>query len=139
MAPTGSVAARRGHGVPQMWSSVSDDLLIPEAALPTQFYDIWHHTRAVSPDRALVLAMLWQAVIDLQKYRFAARRRQQRLYMEAYQWVASEDRRWAYSFVNLCDALNLSAESLRAKLLSDAPPAGVAAAAVVSGDVEQAA
>lgn len=110
------------HGVPRMWSGVSDDVLVPEAALPTQFADIWHRSRAISPERALTLAVLWEAVLDLQRFRFAIRRRQQRLYWEAYQWVVSDDRSWPYSFANLCDAVNLTPESVRRQLLGEMAP-----------------
>jgi hypothetical protein len=102
-----------------MWSGVSDDILVPEAALPAQFHDIWHKTRAVSPERALALAVLWEAVLDLDKYRFAQRRRQQRLYWEAYEWVTSDDRSWPYSFANLCDAVGLTVEPVRKELLGE--------------------
>jgi hypothetical protein len=67
----------------------------------------------------MVLAVLEQAFGDLEKYRFATRRRQQRLYMEAYKWVASDDREWPYSFVNLCESLNISPESVRQQLLGN--------------------
>jgi hypothetical protein len=75
----------------------------------------------------LAVSVLGQAANDLQNFRFARRRRQQRLYREAYDWIASSDRSWPYAFPNLCDALRLSTESVRAKLLGDAPsvaPAG---------------
>jgi len=113
--------------VPKMSSViVPEDLLAPEPALPIQFHEIWHRTRFIASERALVLSVLWQAVADLQKFRFAPRRRQQRLYMEAYKWVASEDRSWAYSFVNLCEVLNLPEVALREQLLSlDIPQAPV--------------
>jgi hypothetical protein len=100
-----------------MWSNVPDDILIPEVAIPSQFRDIWHRSRAISPDRALAIAVLEQAVFDLHKYRYAKRRRHQRLYMEAYKWVASDDDSWPYSFVGLCDALDLTPEWLRTHLL----------------------
>jgi hypothetical protein len=102
-----------------MWSGVSDDILVPEAALPAQFHDIWHKTRAVTPERALALAVLWEAVLDLDKYRFAQRRRQQRLYWEAYEWVTSDDRSWPYSFANLCDTVGLTVEPVRKQLLGE--------------------
>lgn len=117
-----AAAGGRRHGVPRMWSGVSDDVLVPEAALPTQFADIWHRSRAISPERALTLAVLWEAVLDLQRFRFATRRRQQRLYWEAYQWVVSDDRSWPYSFANLCDAVNLTPESVRRQLLGEMAP-----------------
>lgn len=106
--------------VPKMWSNVPEDILIPEAAIPSQFRDIWHRSRAISPDRALAIAVLEQAVFDLHKYRYASRRRHQRLYMEAYKWVASDDGSWPYSFVSLCDALDLEPEWLRPHLLEHA-------------------
>jgi hypothetical protein len=105
-----------------MWSGVSDDILVPEAALPAQFHDIWHKTRAITPERALALAVLWEAVLDLDKYRFATRRRQQRLYWEAYEWVTSDDRSWPYSFANLCDMVGLTVEPVRKQLLDELRP-----------------
>jgi hypothetical protein len=125
--------------VPKMWSGVlPEDLLIPEPALPAQFHIIWHRSRAISPERALVLAVLWQAVADLQKYRFATRRQQQRLYMEAYEWVDSKDRSWPYSFVNLCEILNLDPDPMREELLSSAGVIPQPAVEVLA-DVEEAA
>ena len=123
MAFRSSGGASGGRGVPRMWSGVSDDILIPEAALPSQFGDIWHKTRAITPERALALAVLWEAVLDLTKYRFAVRRRQQRLYWEAYEWVTSDDRAWAFSFANLCDAIGLNVEPVRVQLLGELLPA----------------
>ena len=109
--------------VPKMSPAIiPDELIVSQPALPAQFYDIWHKTRYVSPERALVLAMVWQALVDLQKYRFAKRRRQQRLYMEAHCWVASDDRQWPYAFCNVADILNVAPERLRAQLLGDGLP-----------------
>lgn len=127
--------------VPKMWSGVPpEDLLTPEPALPTQFRDVWHRSRAISSERALVLSVMWQALIDLRKHRFAKRRQHQRLYLEAYQWVASNDRCWPFSFVNLCEFLNLSPESTRQELLEDAaPPYGEIPAAIQPEVVEEAA
>ncbi len=114
--------ARQQGRVPKMWSSVPDDILAPDFALPSQLKDIWHKTRAIRPERALALAVLEQSMEDLRKFRFAERRRQQRLYMEAYGWVMSNDRQWPYSFVCLCDQLNLEVEPMRRGLLGDAAP-----------------
>ncbi len=126
--------------VPKMWSGIlPEELLIPEPALPAQFHIIWHRTRAISAERALVLAVLWQAVADLQKYRFATRRQHQRLYMEAYEWVASAERSWTYSFVNLCELLNLSPESLREELLNGSGSVTNVSLPDTLADVEEAA
>jgi hypothetical protein len=101
-----------------MWSTIAhEDILTPEAALPIQFHAIWSQSRAITPERALALAVLEQARLDLQKYRYARRRRQQRLYRDAYEWVAADDISWPFSFVNICGGLSLSPEALRAQLL----------------------
>ena len=116
-------AAGHSGGVPQMWSGVSDEGLVPDAALPSQFADIWHRTRAISPERALALAVLQEAVVDLEKYRFAKRRRQQRMFWEAYEWIVSNDRRWPFSYINLCELIGMDADSARKRLLGEmAPP-----------------
>jgi hypothetical protein len=39
--------------------------------------------------------------------------------MEAYKWVASDDHSWPYSFVSLCDALDVAPEWLRPRLLNE--------------------
>lgn len=117
-----SGGAKQQGRVPKMWSSVPDDILAPDFALPSQLKDIWHKSRAIRPERALALAVLEQSMEDLRKFRFADRRRQQRLYMEAYRWVMSNDREWPFSFVCLCDQLNLEVEPMRRGLLGDAAP-----------------
>src|SRR5262249_54565754 len=91
-----------------------------ETVLPIQFQRLWHGSATTTPERTLAISVLCQAADDLLRYRYARRRRPQRLYAEAYTWVASDDRRWPYSFLNLCDALYLSPAVVRAELLGDA-------------------
>jgi len=114
---------RRGYAIPPAgagaapWGILAlDDGPAPEPALPSQFYDLWHHSAAISPERALAVAVLLEAVMDLSRFRFSPRRRHQRLYLEAHEWVCDDDRSWPYSFVNLCEALEISPERLRWQL-----------------------
>lgn len=116
-------------GRPRTSGILSEDLLTPEQILPVQFQDLWHRSRTLTPERLLAVAVLWQAAMDLQKFRYAPRRKKQRLYREAYQWVASDDRAWPYSFVNLCDMLSVSTQCLRRELLATHPTREPAAAA----------
>ena len=111
---------------------IPEELIASEPALPVQFHEIWHKTRYVSPERSLLLSVVWQVILDLQKYRFATRRRQQRLYMDAYRWVISDDRHWPYAFRNVAELLNVDAERLRAELL------GAQAAPASAGDEDRA-
>ena len=105
-----------------MWGKACDQILVPLATLPTQFHDIWHRAEAVSPERALVLAVLGAAAEDVEKHRFAKRRRDQRLYWEAYGWITSDDRSWHFSFVNLCEAVGLTVLAVRRRLLGEMMP-----------------
>lgn len=118
---------------------IPEEIIASEPALPTQFQDIWHRTRYISPERSLVLSVVWQAVIDLQKYRFAKRRRQQRLYMEAYRWVASADRQWAYSFENIAEMLNVDPDRLREQLIGNSVPVFAPATPEAPAEVSEAA
>jgi hypothetical protein len=67
-------------------------------------------------------AVLAEAAADIQRYRFARRREQQRLYVKAYDWITSDDLSWPFSFLNLCFTLGLSPEGLRETLLEVKEP-----------------
>lgn len=96
---------------------VAEDLRAPDVLSPAQFHEMWSGT----PDRAaefkLALAVLEQAIEDLERYHGTDAPERQRLYSQARRWVSSNDRRWPYSFVNVCDMLNLSWGRIRTKLL----------------------
>lgn len=81
-----------------------------------QFRDAWAEQAPV-PERELAAAVIEGAAADLRHYRFARTRDLQRLYCRAHRWVASENREWPFSFVNLCEVLRLSPEAVRAQLL----------------------
>jgi hypothetical protein len=71
----------------------------------------------VCPERKLAVAVLSQAADDLQKFRNARRQASSSLYADARKWIISNDRLWPFSFLNLCDALHLAADVIRAELL----------------------
>lgn len=97
----------------------SDDGLILDAVLPVQFDDVWRRKGPLCAEHALALSVVWQAIADLR----VPRHRRGRDYGEAREWVGSDDRKWPYSFLNLCDALGLPWKPLRDALLSDSLPA----------------
>ena len=68
-----------------------DDGTVPLAIDPAQFEVLWHGFGAQTPERALLLAMLERTAADLKNFRYARQRANQRLYMDAYLWVASDD------------------------------------------------
>ena len=75
--------------------------------------------REASGEEVLAAAVLKLAFEDLQRHRGATDVRSRRAFREAYVWVKSDERRWPFSFLNVCDMLELSPGALRSKLLTE--------------------
>jgi len=71
-------------------------------------------------ERALMRAVLEDAIFCLAGEIGPVRERPQ-LAAEARSWVAESDRRWPFSFENICDSLGFDPDGLRSRLLRDAP------------------
>jgi hypothetical protein len=70
--------------------------------------------------RDLAAGILKQAAQDLRRFHGATSAIERELYLDAYRWVISDDCSWPFSFLNVCQLLNLTPESLRQELLTDA-------------------
>ena len=90
--------------------------LAPETVLPSQFFDRLQVDASLQPEKRLMLAVLEDAVGTFQKYADVSSRHGRRLFSEAEEWFASPDADWPFAFVNVCQALGLDAEYLRAGL-----------------------
>jgi len=73
----------------------------------------------VSAEAELAAAVLKLAFEDLQKHRGTTDTRRKRAFRDAYVWVKSNERQWPFSFLNVCDMLDLSPQALRAKLFTN--------------------
>ena len=100
-----------------MWPGiVSEEGLAPETVLPIQFRDICSQGDSVSPERELMVAVVHEAVADVLRYRMARGREQQKLFLEACEWLSSDDTSWPFSFASLCATLGLSPDGIRDRL-----------------------
>ena len=88
-------------------------LFEPDVMLPVQYFAVLRKRAPQGPEYMLVIAMLQDAVECLQKYRFSTDEVGRELYESAREWFASEDRKWPFSFENICGVLNLHPEYLR--------------------------
>jgi len=70
--------------------------------------------------RELAAAVLKQAAQDLRRFHGATSAVEHEFYLDAYSWVKSDDCSWPFSFLNVCQLLNLAPEVLRLELLADA-------------------
>jgi hypothetical protein len=88
----------------------------PETVLPAQFFAGTPLDASLQPEKRLMLAVLEEAVGTFQKNALSPNRRARRLFTDVEEWLASEDREWPYSFVNICQALSLEPHYLRTGL-----------------------
>lgn len=101
-----------------MWPGVvSEDGLVPDQMLPVQFRGLCSQGESVSPERELMVAVIQEAVADVQRYRSARSREQQKLYRDAREWLISDDTTWPFSFASLCATIGLSPEGIREGIL----------------------
>ena len=69
--------------------------------------------------RDLAAGILKQAAVDLRRFHGATSAVEREFYLDAYRWVMSNDCSWPFSFLNVCQVLNLAAETVREEVLSD--------------------
>ena len=90
----------------------------PGSVCPEQFRDVWGRSNRSSGEMRLAMAVLVQAIGDLLAFRDGvAGSEAQRLYGHARRWIASDDRQWPYSFINVSEILNLPSVRMRFRLL----------------------
>jgi len=83
--------------------------------LPEQFF-LRPSLATVCPEAALMCAALEDALDCFQKQFISETRRAKRLGQEAEEWLFSDDSNWAFSFVTICAALDLSPGYIRRRL-----------------------
>ena len=68
----------------------------------------------------LAAGVLKQAAQDLRRFHGATSAIERELYLDAYSWVISNDCSWPFSFLNVCQLLDLAPDIVRLELLADA-------------------
>ena len=67
----------------------------------------------------LAAGILKQATIDLRRFHDATSEIEREFYLDAYRWLISDDCSWPFSFLNVCQVLNLAPETVREEVLGD--------------------
>jgi hypothetical protein len=88
-------------------------LFEPDVLLPAQFFAAFRREGGLERERLLMLAVLEDAIDCYQKYSHSRDPRGRQMFDEAREWVSSCDRTWLFSFENICDTLEISAEYVR--------------------------
>src|SRR5882724_6755683 len=67
----------------------------------------------------LAAGILKQAGLDLRRFHDATSEIEREFYLDAYRWVISDNCSWPFSFLNVCQTLNLAPETVREEVLGD--------------------
>jgi hypothetical protein len=85
--------------------------LEPRALMPAQFFTHRERRNAQDSIRRLMYAILEDAVsVYTSEVRSA---RQSRTFQQTRRWIDSNDRAWVFSFLRICEALDLDPEYIR--------------------------
>ena len=67
----------------------------------------------------LAAGILKQAALDLRRFHGASSAVEREFYLDAHRWITSDDCSWPFSFLNVCQVLNLTPETVREDVLGD--------------------
>ena len=88
-------------------------LFEPDTLLPIQYFEAMRRKHLLPGEKRLVLSVLEDAVECFMKYIDASTKKGQRLFRDAEVWITLEDKKWVFSFDNVCEALNIDPNYLR--------------------------
>ena len=69
--------------------------------------------------RELAAGVLKQAAQDLRRFRGATSKIERELYLDAYRWLTVDECSSPFSFLNICQLLNLAPDNVRHDLIGD--------------------
>ncbi|MGO9798192.1 MAG: hypothetical protein ACLPQ0_01910 [Candidatus Binatus sp.] len=88
-------------------------LFEPDTLLPIQYFEAMRKKHLLEGEKRLILSVLEDAIECFMKCIDASTSKGQRLFRDADEWIAHEDKRWVFSFDNVCDMLDINAEYMR--------------------------
>ncbi len=88
-------------------------LFEPDTLLPIQYFEAMRKKHLLEGEKRLILSVLEDAIECFMKCIDSATNKGQRLFREADEWIGHEDKRWVFSFDNVCDMLDINPEYMR--------------------------
>jgi hypothetical protein len=92
-------------------------LMGPRTIDAGQYFDIFRGREQLAPERALVLALLEDAIHCYRQYRGAHDRAGRHKFSEAEKWITRQGRDWVFTFDNVCELLGLDPQYVRRGLI----------------------
>jgi hypothetical protein len=91
----------------------SGGLFEPDVLLPGQFFSFFRKEAGFDRERRLMLAVLEDAIDCFQKYAHTSDLRGRQLFLESHEWIMSPDKRWLFSFENICQIVDMNPDYIR--------------------------
>jgi hypothetical protein len=88
-------------------------LFEPDTLLPIQYFEAMRRKHLLEGEKRLVLSVLEDAVECFMKLIDSPTSKGQRLFREAEEWINHEDKKWVFSFDNVCDMLDINPQYMR--------------------------
>jgi hypothetical protein len=88
-------------------------LFEPDTLLPIQYFEAMRKKHLLEGEKRLILSVLEDAVECFMKCIDASTSKAQRLFRDADEWIALEDKQWVFSFDNVCDMLDINPDYMR--------------------------
>ena len=110
-------ATRTEHGGKMQEKETLDErlpgLFEPDTLLPIQYFEAMRRKHLLEGEKRLILSVLEDAVECFMKCIESPTSKGQRLFRDADEWIALEDKRWVFSFDNVCDMLDINPDYMR--------------------------
>jgi hypothetical protein len=94
-------------------------IIANDRTLPEQYLQTYRRSEYLEPERALLAALLEDAIACYFKHRSTRDPPGKETRHEAEQWLMTDQDDWIFSFRNVCDLLGLDAEYIRRGLLQE--------------------
>ena len=117
MVDAHSTTLKAGNGEKMQEKETLDErlpgLFEPDTLLPIQYFEAMRKKHLLEGEKRLILSVLEDAIECFMKCIDASTSKGQRLFRDADEWIAHEDKRWVFSFDNVCDMLDINPEYMR--------------------------
>ena len=96
------------RGFPQIGS-----LLQPDTLMPIQYLETLKRKTHLEGEKRLILAILEDSIARYQKYHLAHDKKGEQLFREIEEWIMDEKDERIFSFVSICELLEINPDYLR--------------------------
>jgi hypothetical protein len=90
-----------------------------DPVLPAQYQETFQRKTHLAPEKALMLAVLEDAILCFQRYAGARNGKTRRLFRDAENWILEKDDKWFFSFDQICSSLGLEPGYIRLGLMKE--------------------